>query len=126
MNGSTETTDAAFKEDVLESELPVLVDFHAVWCGPCKAVAPVLEEFAEEYEGRLKVVKANVDECPELATTYRIRAVPTLMLFSKGKAVETITGLPPLDTLRRKIDGVVGTASAPAPVRGCCSCSSCS
>ena len=78
------TTDSTFKQDVLQSGLPVLVDFWAEWCGPCKMIAPILEEIAIEYEGRLKVVKLNVDQNPHTAARFAVRGIPTLMIFKSG------------------------------------------
>ncbi|MCV6588813.1 MAG: thioredoxin TrxA [Marinobacterium sp.] len=85
-------TDASFDEDVLKSELPVLLDYWAEWCGPCKMIAPVLEEIAKEYEGRLQVCKLNIDENNETPPRYGIRGIPTLMLFKNGQAEATKVG----------------------------------
>lgn len=86
-------TDDNFEEDVLKSDLPVLVDFWAEWCGPCRAIAPVLVTIAEEYSGKLKVVKLNTDENTETAAQYGIRSIPTLMLFKNGNMAATRSGL---------------------------------
>ena len=86
-------TNQNFEEEVLKSELPVLVDFFATWCGPCKMIAPVIEEFAEKYEGKVKVGKVNVDEENELAMKYEIESIPTLVLFKDGKVANTKIGL---------------------------------
>ena len=86
------TTDASFRTDVLESDLPVLVDFWAPWCGPCRAVAPVLEQLDSEYAGRLKIVKMNVDENGEIAGALGVRSIPTLVVFREGKAVQGAVG----------------------------------
>ncbi|MBE6441736.1 MAG: thioredoxin [Desulfovibrio desulfuricans] len=85
-------TDAMFERVVLQSELPVLLDFWAPWCGPCRAVSPIVDELAAEYEGRVRVVKMNVDENPATPTKFGIRAIPTLIVFKKGETVEQITG----------------------------------
>ena len=85
-------TDASFEQEVLQSDVPVLVDFHAVWCGPCKAMAPALDQVAAELDGKVKVVKLDVDENPRVTSTYGIRAMPTLMLFKGGKVAAQHTG----------------------------------
>ena len=87
-----ETTDQTFRTDVLEADLPVLVDFWAPWCGPCRAVAPVLEQLQDELTGRLKIVKVNVDENGEIAGALGVRSIPTLIVFKGGKAVEGAVG----------------------------------
>lgn len=85
-------TDSSFEQEVLKSNEPVLVDFHAVWCGPCKAMAPALEQVAAEMKGKIKVVKVDVDENPKVTVTYGIRAMPTLILFKGGKVAAQHTG----------------------------------
>lgn len=85
-------TESSFNADVLKSDKPVLVDYWAPWCGPCKAIAPVLEEVAKEYEGRLQVVKVDVQDHPEVAAQFGIRGIPTLMVFKDGEAVATKVG----------------------------------
>ena len=86
-------TSKNFEEEVLKSEIPVLVDFFATWCGPCKMIAPVIEELAEKYEGKVKIRKVNVDEENELAMKFQIASIPTLVLFKEGKVVNTKMGL---------------------------------
>jgi len=101
-----EVTDESFADEVLESEVPVLVDYWAPWCGPCRMVAPVLEKVADEYDGRLKICKLNVDENREIATQHRIMSIPTMSLFKDGELVDQIMGVTPNfeSDLKRKID----------------------
>lgn len=96
-------TDVNFKQEVLESEIPVLVDFWAEWCGPCRMVAPTVEAIAKEYEGKLKVCKLNVDEAPETASEYGIMSMPTLAIFKSGKVVDQVAGALPKSELESKI-----------------------
>lgn len=85
-------SDTSFAEDVLNSDQLVLVDYWATWCGPCKAIAPILDEVAEQYAGRVTIAKLNVDENPETASKFGIRGIPTLMLFKNGEPIETKVG----------------------------------
>lgn len=87
--------DSSFKQEVLEESLPVLVDFWAVWCGPCLRFAPVIEQIAKEYKGKLKVCKLNVDEASKTASNYGIMSIPTLAIFKNGKVVDKIVGALP-------------------------------
>ncbi|MCY3730357.1 MAG: thioredoxin [Rhodospirillaceae bacterium] len=96
--------DGSFETEVLQAETPVLVDFWAEWCGPCRMVAPVVELLASEYQGRLKVTKLTVDESPQTAGAYSIRSIPTLLLFKDGEVQEAAVGAQPKAALARLID----------------------
>jgi len=95
--------DANFQAEVLTSDKPVLVDFWAIWCGPCKMIAPIVEELAKEYDGKLKVTKMDVDANPRTAMQYGIRSIPTLMVFKGGQVVEQIVGAVPKRHLLDKV-----------------------
>jgi thioredoxin 1 len=108
MGQNTKTvTDASFAVDVLQAEGPVLVDFWAEWCGPCKQVAPVLEEIAGEHADKLSVVKLNIDENPETARSYQVMSIPTMAVFSKGKIVKTIVGARPKAAILKELSEFV-------------------
>ncbi|MBC63789.1 MAG: thioredoxin [Chloroflexi bacterium] len=92
MSKPIEVTEQSFKEQVLDSEIPVLVDFWAEWCGPCKMIAPVVEELATEFDGKMSFAKVDVDSNPSISTNYGIRSIPTLMIFKNGEPVDQIVG----------------------------------
>ena len=107
MTHPTYTTDSTFEVDVLNSELPVLVDFWAPWCGPCRMVAPVVEELSDDYDGQVKFVKLNTDENPQVSGKYGIRSIPTLLLFKGGENVGQVIGFRPKSELAKHIDAVL-------------------
>ncbi len=96
--------DGTFKNEVLDANEPVLVDFWAEWCGPCRMMAPVVEQIAQDYSGKMKVAKLNVDENPESAAAYGVMSIPTLILFKNGEAVERFVGFRPKQELARLVD----------------------
>ncbi len=99
-----EFTDANFQADVISSETPVLVDFWAPWCGPCKMLIPTIEELGADYAGKAKIGKINTDENPQAATEYQVSAIPTVMLFKGGEVVERFVGVTPKDKFTASID----------------------
>jgi thioredoxin 1 len=104
---SNKVTDASFEQDVLKADGAVLVDFWAEWCGPCKAIAPALEELAGEMTGRVKVAKINIDENPKTPTEYGVRAIPTLMVFKDGQVVATKLGALQKSQLMQWVESVI-------------------
>ena len=107
-----EVTDQSFEQDVLKSEVPVLVDFWAEWCGPCKMLAPTVEKVANEYEGKAKFVKLNIDDNNHVAQQYGIKGIPTLILFKDGSEADRTVGLTTKDNISRMIDRVLGGSVA--------------
>ena len=107
MGKALEVTDSTFAQEVLQSSQPVLVDFWAVWCGPCRAVAPIVEELAGDYEGKLKVMKLDVDDNPQTAVAYGVQSIPTLLVFKDGKPAERIVGAVPKKVIVDKLQSVM-------------------
>jgi thioredoxin 1 len=103
----SEIQDANFENEVLQSAIPVLVDFWAPWCGPCKSIAPALEEIANEYDGKIKVVKVNVDDNPKSPADYDVKGIPNLVFFKGGKLVNRVVGAVPKDKLVAAITGLL-------------------
>ncbi|MBN8569528.1 MAG: thioredoxin [Ignavibacteria bacterium] len=106
-----EITDANFDAEVINSDKPVLIDFWAVWCGPCKLIAPVVEEVAKEYDGKFKVGKMDIDNNPNVAMKYGIRSIPTLLIFKDGKVVDQIVGAVPKNVITSKMDTYSGVTA---------------
>ena len=108
MSKPVDIQDSDFDSIVLQSKTPALVDFWATWCGPCRMVAPVVEELAEEYEGRITFAKVDVDQNPQVAGKYGIMSIPTLLIFKDGKPVSTVVGFRPKAELKRNLDEALG------------------
>ncbi len=103
----TAITDETFGPEVLEASVPVMVDFWAEWCGPCKAIAPIVAELADEYNGRMKFTKVDVDRNPQAAMNYGVRSIPTLLIFSQGRPMDQVVGAVSKQTLKSRIDEAV-------------------
>jgi len=103
----TDVTDATFEGEVLKSETPVLVDFWAEWCAPCRAIAPIVKELADQYGDKVKVVKINIDESPQTPGTYGIRSIPTVLAFNNGQVVSQLTGARPKAAFEEMLEGLV-------------------
>jgi thioredoxin 1 len=114
MNNVIELNEANFELEVLRAPQPVLVDFYAPWCGPCRRLAPLLGELARDFDGRIKVVKVNVDEAPGLAADYAVTGVPTLMIFRGGQAIEVLVGLASPRHLLAKLEAALQNPAPPA------------
>ena len=110
--GVLEVSDATFDQEVLQSEQPVLVDFWAVWCGPCKAIAPTVDALAAKYAGQLKVAKVNVDQNGATPSRYGIRGIPALLLFKGGKVADQIVGYVPREVIEEKVNRVLALSPA--------------
>ena len=107
MDKTIAVDEGNFEELVLQAKMPVLVDFWATWCGPCRMVAPVVEELAEEYDGRISFGKVDVDQNPKIASQYGIMSIPSLLIFKDGKPVSNIVGFRPKDQLKKSLDDVL-------------------
>ena len=110
MSGLIEVAEDAFEREVMQSPIPVLVDFFATWCGPCKAMAPTLEDVAREYAGEIKIVKVDIDQSPNIAKTYEIRSVPTFVLLGGGKIVERLSGVQTRSAMAQLFDNALDSS----------------
>ena len=108
MSMTINATSETFKSEVLESPMPVVVDFWATWCGPCRAVAPILDELSVEYVGKIKVVKVDTEAHPDIAMAYGVTSIPTMSFFKDGAVVKTLVGARPKATLQAQFDEVIG------------------
>lgn len=106
MSNAMAVTDGNFETEVINSETPVVVDFWAEWCGPCKLIAPVLDELAGEYDGKVRITKLNVDENPAMAGKYGVRSIPTLLFFKGGQIVDQVIGAASKPDLQKRLDAI--------------------
>ena len=109
MGEPIEVSETTWDDEVINSELPVLVDFWAEWCGPCKMIAPAIHDLALEYDGKLNVAKLDVDSAPNIAMKYRVSSIPALIFFKDGQPVDQVIGAVPKGALKKKIDAVLGS-----------------
>ena len=107
MGNYVEINDSNFEDEVIKSDIPVLIDFWAEWCAPCRIIAPIVEEIADEYQGKVKVGKVNVDNNPQTSMNYGIRSIPTLLIFKDGKPVDQLIGAVPKNEIETKISALV-------------------
>lgn len=112
MSEPVHVKDADFQKIVLEATLPVVVDFWAPWCMPCKAIAPVLENLAQQYEGKVLITKVDTDENPEWATKYGVQGIPTMLLLNKGEVKDRLVGAHPAQVIHNKVEGLLATTKA--------------
>ena len=116
MNEPIHVSDETFEKAVLQSPIPVIVDFWAPWCGPCQIVAPVLEQIAQEYADKVIVAKVNTDDCPQWATHYGVRGIPTILFVAHGQVVDRMVGAAPLPVIKQRLESMLAKAKlAPAP-----------
>ncbi|HEU0021695.1 MAG TPA: thioredoxin [Dehalococcoidia bacterium] len=109
MAAPVNVSESSWEEAVIKSDLPVMVDFWAEWCGPCKMIAPTVHDLAEEYTGKMNVAKVDVDSAPNIAMKYGVRSIPALIFFKGGKPVDQVVGALPKGALKKKIDAVLGS-----------------
>lgn len=105
---SQSITDDQFEAEVLKSDVPVLVDFWATWCGPCKSMIPIVDELAEEYKGKVKVVKMNIDDCPETPGKFSVMSIPTFIIFKDGEVATQFVGVKSKEDMKSELDNVAG------------------
>lgn len=108
---TTDVSDATFESEVISSDQPVLVDFWAEWCAPCKMIAPLVEDLAGEFAGKMKFVKLNVDDSPDTAAKYGVRGIPTLLIFHDGQPVDQLVGAVPKNVLKGRVEGALKKAA---------------